>query len=94
MIKLSFCLQTDWNDGKLLCNLITSLGVEIAGYPNPHSTAVENLKKGEWVFFILCCLLLIDNIVIVSLWLAYIYFALFCRFIAVLQNISRLFGAV
>ncbi|ESO98829.1 hypothetical protein LOTGIDRAFT_231195 [Lottia gigantea] len=37
---------TDWHDGKLLCNITKSLGVEPQGWPNMTSNNVENLQAG------------------------------------------------
>ncbi|XP_070173163.1 filamin-B-like isoform X5 [Littorina saxatilis] len=37
---------TDWNDGRLLCNLVKSVGGDIPGWPNLSNNPVENLKMG------------------------------------------------
>ncbi|KAK7485457.1 hypothetical protein BaRGS_00023267, partial [Batillaria attramentaria] len=37
---------TDWNDGRLLCTLVKSVGGDIPGWPNLSNNPVENLQKG------------------------------------------------
>lgn len=38
---------TDWNDGRLLCTLVKSVGGDIPGWPNLSNNHVENLQKGQ-----------------------------------------------
>ena len=38
--------QTDWNDGRLLCTLVKSVGGDIPGWPNLSNNPIENLQKG------------------------------------------------
>ncbi|XP_078312685.1 filamin-C-like isoform X3 [Crassostrea virginica] len=37
---------SDWSDGRLLCNLCTSLGASIAGYPALTGSSIENQELG------------------------------------------------
>ncbi|XP_076435464.1 filamin-A-like isoform X7 [Babylonia areolata] len=37
---------TDWEDGRLLCDLVKSVGGEVPGWPNLSNDRVENLQKG------------------------------------------------
>ena len=39
-------LQSDWNDGRVLCNLVTSVGGNVQGWPTMTGDTVENMQRG------------------------------------------------
>ena len=45
-------LQSDWSDGRLLCNLVTSVGGSVTGWPTMTSDNVENMQNGGYTCFV------------------------------------------
>lgn len=48
LFQSTICFQTDWNDGQILCELVSSLGGNLGDYNTASS--IERLQYGTYSY--------------------------------------------